>query len=84
MAETMFNCRLFSFSQDKFKEIYRNKEVLDRYFFGSEKIESFGDSKVILSLAYIIQRCLDPDPRRRPKLDWIAVSLKLILNNSSG
>ena len=84
MAELVFNCRLFSLSAEKFKEVYRNGEVLDRYFFASEKIECFGDHKVIMPLALIVQRCMDPDPRKRPKFDWIAVSLKLILDHCSG
>jgi hypothetical protein len=79
MSEILFNAKVFNLSQTRFKEVYSRKEILERFLFSPERLGHFGDERVVSTLSYIIIRCLDEDPNQRPRLDWIAVSLKLIL-----
>lgn len=78
--ELLFNDKVYNFSNNKFREVYSKAETMERFFLNCEHLTTFGDYRVILHLLHMVVRCLDPDPSRRPKLDWIAVTLKLILN----
>lgn len=81
MAELLFNDKVYNFSHNKFREVYSKGDTLQRFFFNGERLTIYGDYRVVAYLAHIVGRCLDPDPEVRPKLDWIAVTLKLILNS---
>ena len=32
-------------------------------------------------ISYLIVSCLDPDPKKRPRIEWIGIALKLMLNS---
>lgn len=84
MAEILFNCKVFNFTQAKFKEVYGAEDILQRFLLSPERLDCFGDRRVVLALGQIMVQCLDKDPIRRPKLDWVAISLKLILTTCAG
>ena len=49
-------------------------------FFAAEKLIDLGIDSIYSTLMQIIIRCIDPNPRRRPRFDWIGITLKIILN----
>lgn len=62
MAELIFNSKVFFFNQAKYKEVYSRKEVLERYFLSPERLEHYGDRRVMPTLGHLILQCLDNDP----------------------
>lgn len=37
---------------------------------------NYGDSDIFPLLQLMISRCLDPDPTKRPELDWMCIVLR--------
>jgi hypothetical protein len=45
-------------------------------FYAPEELATFGDGDIFPALQLAIGRCLDPDPERRPSLDWLCLFLR--------
>jgi hypothetical protein len=50
-------------------------------FYAVERNELFGDDLLLSVIGFLIIRCLDADPERRPRVEWIGIILKLMLNS---
>lgn len=62
-------------------EIYSKETPIMRVFYAVERNELFGDDLLASIIGFLIIRCLDADPERRPRVEWIGIILKLMLNS---
>ncbi len=81
MYEVIFNVKPFSLSHAMSADVYLRREMLSRTFLAHERCADYGEEVMVSTLTWIMLRCLEPDPARRPKFDWIGVILKLALNS---
>jgi hypothetical protein len=80
MHEMFFNSSLFTLDAKGYRRLYRRKDITERIFLSPERLHLYGEGVVMEVIMFTIGRCLDPDPDRRPKFDWLGVLLKLLLN----
>jgi serine/threonine protein kinase len=66
----------FLYNEKTHSEIYKYKEYTNHWFYTPEELKNYGDSSVFPLLQLIFGRCLDPDPGRRPQLDWLCLMLR--------
>lgn len=62
----------------KLEELYEEKTYMERVLCGVERLQGFAKSEVVNVLAGIGVRCMHPDPRKRPNIDWVLVALRLL------
>lgn len=81
IAELFFGSRVLYLSPSKFQQVWTKREVLQRVFYAAERGAAFGEDLVVSTLGQLIVRCLDPDPEGRPRVEWIGITLRLLLNS---
>ena len=81
LFETVFGRKLVGGSLPRYEQLYSwgdVRRVIMKCTEGLELAEASVWGRVLLVLAL---KCLDPDPVRRPQLDWLGIMLRRILDH---
>jgi hypothetical protein len=81
LSELFFGTRVFNLSPNAFQQVWTKREVLQRVFYAAERGTAFGEELVVSTLGQLMVRCMDPDPEARPRVEWIGIALRLMLNS---
>jgi hypothetical protein len=77
MHEIFLNRYPFYFHDEKLMDrVYTNDDYCNYWFHNSEGNEVYGESKVFPLIEAIIIKCLHPNPKHRPELEWIIYILR--------
>jgi hypothetical protein len=76
----LFKSRVLSLSPLKFQQVYSRREVPSRLFLSAERGTAYGEELLSETLLQLMVRCMDVDPGGRPRVEWIGIALRLMIN----
>lgn len=65
----------------RLQQVYSKGEVLNRVLYAAERSTAYGDEIMLSMLGLIMLRCMEANPEVRPRVEWIAIALRIMLNS---